>query len=146
MSPNGNVSCSRASEESGMFPPYSDCGVSVVSVSASTQAQTMTFALGSVFPLGEFLEIYSEKRRNSCLFAWEGLTWIVVEISDSGTGKLTQRGLATLETLTWAHRDELQRLSTQLVICSEAAGNERTQLKRSPGDRKRWPCFQSRLA
>jgi DNA-binding MarR family transcriptional regulator len=28
--------------------------------------------------------------------------------------KLTQRGLATLETLTWAHRDELLRLSTQL--------------------------------
>jgi hypothetical protein len=69
MSPNGNVSCSRASEEYGMFPLYSDCGVSVVSVSASTQAQTMTFALGSVFPLGKFLEIYSEKRRNSCLFA-----------------------------------------------------------------------------
>jgi DNA-binding MarR family transcriptional regulator len=28
--------------------------------------------------------------------------------------KLTQRGLATLETLTWAHRDELRRLSTYL--------------------------------
>jgi hypothetical protein len=106
----------------------------------------MIFALGSVLPLENSSKFTAKSGAIHVCSRWEGLTWIVVEISDSGTGKLTQRGLATLETLTWAHRDELQRLSTQLVICSEAAGNERTQLKRSPGDRKRWLCFQSRLA